>query len=146
MDSHFNFIHQSTHIKMESNASSFSLISPPTTPPPPSAPCRSGSTISSGSKRPRPYPAISREPFYTMSNSPYQSWSTTGRPHPDRKPTDGDKLAGYAAPPQFINVCTIIAYVDAFSFSSESKLYPKHAYRVRLGITLILLQSNWCHG
>ena len=108
MDSQFNFIQQSTHIKTESNASTFSLISPPTTPPPPPAACRRAS-ISSGSKRPRPYPVVSREPFYTMSNSPaYQSWSSTGRPQPaERKPTDGDKIAGYAAPPQFINVSII---------------------------------------
>ena len=128
MDSQFNFIQQSKHIKMESNGSTFSLISPPTTPPPPAA-CRSGSTISSGSKRPRPYPAVSREPFNTMSNSSaYQSWSSTGRPHPvERKPTDGDKLTGYPAPPQFINVSTIIGYMDTFSFSLGPKLYSKHA-------------------
>ena len=113
---------------METHGSTFSLISPPTTPPPPAA-CRSAST-SSGSKRPRPYPAVSREPFYTMSNSPaYQSWSSTGRPQPvERKPTDGDKLAGYAPPPQYINVSTLLEYMDAFSFSLESKLHPrKHA-------------------
>lgn len=125
MDSQYNLVQQTIHIKMDSN---FSLISPPTTPPPPPpAPCRTSLT-SSGSKRPRPYPAVSREPFYTMSNSPaYQSWSSTGRPHPvDRKPTDGDKLAGYAATPQYVSTFINI-YVSTFSFSVESKLYPNYA-------------------
>ena len=130
MDPQFNFVQQTPiHIKMDDN---FSLISPPTTPPPPLLPhqpaaCRA-SLISSGSKRPRPYPAVSREPFYTMSNSPaYQSWSSTGRPHPvERKPTDGDKLAGYAATPQFVSTFINI-YMYTFSFSVESKLYPNYA-------------------
>ena len=84
---------------MQSRGSNYSLISPPTTPPPPPpAACRRGS-ISSGSKRPRPYPAVS---LYTMSNSPAYQWSRT---HPvERKPTDGDKLAAYAPSPQFISV------------------------------------------
>jgi hypothetical protein len=143
MDSQFNFIQQTKRIKTESHGSTFSLISPPTTPSPPAA-CRSRS-ISSGSKRPRPYPAVTRDPFYTMSA--YQSWSNNGRSHPvERKPTDGDKLAGYAAPPQFINVITIVKYKDKFSSSLESKLYRKHVYRVGLGITLIFLKSHWCHG
>ena len=123
MDSQFNFDLQSMHIKTDTT---FPLISPPTTPPPPPASCRSSLT-SSGSKRPRPYPAVSREPFYTMSNTPaFQSWSSTSRPHPvERKPTDGDKLAGYSVPPQFVS--TIFRYMDTFSFSLEPKLYPKHA-------------------
>jgi hypothetical protein len=119
MDSQFNFDQRTIRNKMDNN---FSLISPPTTPPPP-APGRS-SLSSSGSKRPRPYPAVSREPFYTMSNTPsYPSWSSSGRPHPvERKPTDGDKLAGYAAAPQFVS--TIIKmYEIPYSFSLESKLY-----------------------
>ena len=109
MDSQFNFVQQSLHIKMDST---FSLISPPSTPPQ-SAVSRSGSN-SSGSKRHRPYPAVSREPFYTMSNSPaYQSWSTTGRPHPvERKPAEGDKLSGYAAaPPQFVSAMIRHTYI-----------------------------------
>lgn len=103
MDSEFNLIQPiipGKHIKMEHPDS---LISPPTTPSPV---CHRRSTSSlTSSQRPRPYPALNREPSLrkedpaTMSNSStYSSWSTSGRPHhPERKASNGDKLAGYAA-------------------------------------------------
>jgi len=82
-----------------------------------------------------------------MSNSPaYPPWSTGRSQHPaERKALDGDKLAGYAAPPQFVNVSDIIKYVDLFSFSLGS-LSGGHACWVRLGINLVFLELNRCHG
>lgn len=83
-----------------------------------------------------------------MSNSaPYSSWSSHGRSHSlvERKPSDGDKFSGYAAPPQFVSVVSSLTIVDRFSFFLGS-LYRSHVWWVRLGIGLVFLKFDGCYG